>query len=255
MNTQSHPIKISNDAKQGHLRGGFGIEILFPGQVRGGDDSGIGTIGRIDHAKIRPGVRVPMHPHQDDEILTYLRSGAVQHTDSEGLNEEFSNKRLMLMSAGRRFQHEELVLEKGGDVEALQIFVRPLEAGLEPMVQFHDFPTSHSDDEWRLVAGPTEGAPLRFRSETWVQDMRLAAGETATLPEAPIPGTARLLYLFNGAATVNGDQALIKGESLLIADHTLSIVASETADLVLFTTDESAPVYRGGMFSGNVANK
>jgi hypothetical protein len=30
------------------------------------------------------------------------------------------------------------------------------------------------------------------------------------------------------------------------------IVATEQSSLVLFTTDESAPVFKGGMFSGNV---
>nr|WP_278248460.1 pirin family protein [Niastella populi] len=38
----------------------------------------------MDHARINPGALIPMHPHRDDEILTYLRSGQVKHLDSEG---------------------------------------------------------------------------------------------------------------------------------------------------------------------------
>jgi len=34
--------------------------------------------GRIDHARITPGTLIPMHPHQNDEILTYLRNGKVK---------------------------------------------------------------------------------------------------------------------------------------------------------------------------------
>ncbi|OKS86530.1 pirin family protein [Mucilaginibacter polytrichastri] len=40
-----------------------------------------------------------MHPHWDDEILTYLRSGVVQHSDTEGYIEFITNKILMMMNA------------------------------------------------------------------------------------------------------------------------------------------------------------
>jgi redox-sensitive bicupin YhaK (pirin superfamily) len=41
-----------------------------------------------------------MHPHRDDEILTYLRSGIAEHKDTEGNIEIITNKRLMMMNAG-----------------------------------------------------------------------------------------------------------------------------------------------------------
>lgn len=76
------PIKISRSSKQRRGTGGFRIEILHPGLALGRGDSGLGTIGRIDHAQVQPGTLVAMHPHRDDEILTYLRSGRVEHRDS-----------------------------------------------------------------------------------------------------------------------------------------------------------------------------
>ncbi|MEO7048481.1 MAG: pirin family protein [Ferruginibacter sp.] len=84
---------ISNQQKIIKKNGGFGIEILFPGKGIGSDDSGIGTIGRIDQATVTHGTLVPMHPHKDDEILTYLRSGSVEHKDTEGNIEVITNKR------------------------------------------------------------------------------------------------------------------------------------------------------------------
>ena len=35
----------------------------------------------------------------------------------------------------------QLILEKDGDLQGLQIFMRPSSGGLEPMVPFYDFPT------------------------------------------------------------------------------------------------------------------
>ena len=103
--------KIENHKKKEFESGGFRIQILLPGKELENNDTGIGTIGRIDHAKVSLGTLIPMHPHKNDEILTYLRNGKLKHKDSEGLEEKVSNKRLMMMNAGKLFYHEELALE------------------------------------------------------------------------------------------------------------------------------------------------
>ena len=103
------------------------------------------------------------------------------HKDTVGDVEWFSPTRLMLMGAGAEFQHEELVDRKGEHLRALQIFLRPRSAGLEPQVQFHDFGNPISVGEWRLIAGPAANDPLRVRSETWVEDGRFEEGTTRTI--------------------------------------------------------------------------
>ena len=77
-------LKIENSRKQSHGSGGFGIDILWPGMVQNSDDSGIGAIGRIDQANVKAGTVIPMHPHKDDEILTYMRKGRMLHLDTVG---------------------------------------------------------------------------------------------------------------------------------------------------------------------------
>ena len=133
--------------------GGFGIEILYPGLALDQGDSGIGAIGRIDHARIRPGTLIKMHPHRDDEILTYMRGGIMLHRDTVGHEEALAKNRLMLMNAGHTFQHEEK-MSGTEDIEALQIFIRPRAADLEPMVQFHDFPESYQSGRVAVDRGP-----------------------------------------------------------------------------------------------------
>src|SRR5699024_2897063 len=77
--------KMDASVKTGKQRGGFGIEILYPGAAFSNPtDSGLAGIGRIDQARVNPGTLIPMHPHRNDEILTYIRTGRVKHTDSGG---------------------------------------------------------------------------------------------------------------------------------------------------------------------------
>lgn len=88
----------------------------------------------------------------------------------------------MLMNAGAQFQHEELVLPESETLKGLQIFIRPEKGGMEPLVQFHDFPEIHSINHWRKVAGKGHDFPLTFRSDTWLYDIRMENGKTQNLP-------------------------------------------------------------------------
>lgn len=245
--------KLDNTIKYGKQHGGFGIQILYPGLIRPElKDTGFSAIGRIDHAKINPGTLIPMHPHKDDEILTYLRSGKVKHLDSEGHTGTISNQKMMMMNAGASFFHEERVLEEGAILEGLQIFIRPEENGLKPQVQFHEFQNPFSINQWRKVAGKGEDYPLQIRSNTWIMDMHLEKGEDIQLPEIPRENLAFLFYVFKGQVQVNGQLSLTTGESVLIEKENPVFSAHEASDLVLFITQTDAIHFDGGMYSGNL---
>jgi quercetin 2,3-dioxygenase len=123
-----------------------------------------------------------MHPHINDDILTYLRSGKVEHKDSEDYIEFIEPTRLMLMKAGKSFFHEELVLEEGGTLEALQIFMRPKEKDSKPEVIFSELDNAYSLNKWRLIASPTKDSKLQFSSDTWFYDMKLTDKSVFHLP-------------------------------------------------------------------------
>lgn len=245
--------KIDNTIKYGKQHGGFGIQILYPGLIRPElHDTGLSTIGRIDHARINPGTLIPMHPHQDDEIITYLRSGRVKHSDSERHTGIISNQNLMVMNAGASFYHEERVMPEDGVLEGLQIFIRPEAAGLSPQVQFYDLPEIHSDNIWRKIAGKGDDYPLQIRSNTWLMDLRLKKGEEIILPEAPADHCAFLFYVFEGKINVDEAMVLTTGESVLIENERPMFYASETSDIVLLVTQTDLVHFDGGMYSGNL---
>ena len=244
--------KIDTRKKVGKQHGGFGIEILFPGNAIASADSGIGTIGRIDQATVSAGTLVPMHPHQDDEILTYLRSGIVEHKDSEGHVEIIYNRRLMMMNAGALFQHEELVLENSEVLTALQIFFRPEAGGLPPKVQFHEFPSATSINKWRAIAGKESSYPLQVRSSSWLYDIRMEIGNIQSLPAMPVKDATCLIYLFDGEITVNESINLKRGESALVENEIIELTALQVSDVVLFITDKKSIYFEDGMYSGNV---
>jgi hypothetical protein len=124
------PMKILSAAVNRAFRQGpFQIRRIRPGQVLGSmADPAVGPLSVIDRANLDVGTIVPMHEHNNDEILSYLWRGAMVHEDSDGNKVVLSPNRLMMMNAGRSFWHEQYAPEE--PVEMLQIFIRPREADL-----------------------------------------------------------------------------------------------------------------------------
>lgn len=234
-------------------QGKFLIESILPGlKLQNPHDHGIGPLGRFDHSTLKPGGFVGMHPHVNDEILSYMRKGTTIHEDSQHNRAELTGTRMMMMNAGRGVMHQESVADVDKEsVEMLQIFFRPRDAQLEPKIQFHDFESLHSENRWRLIGAP-EGiaAPLAIRSQAWLYDAHLNNSFIET-PE--LNGLTGLLYVFEGTVFfTKNDQPVVlrKGSSVVIKDEKLKIVSKEGADLVFFMLDENSSYSRSGAYSG-----
>jgi quercetin 2,3-dioxygenase len=232
------------------LHGPFQIRRMHPGLMLGDpQNGGFGGLGLIDRANLSPGLTVGMHEHRNDEIISYLREGAMIHRDSSGVTQEVRPNRLMVMNAGEGFSHEENV-PGPGNVHMLQIFVRPSAPDLKPRVQFVDFDATHSVDAWRLLSGPEgSGAPTTVRQQLYLHDARLEAGATLALPQRQ--GFDLWLYVFDGDVTLQGRRLTAHDAVAITGDeHPLVVAANSASDLVLFEVDRFAPASRAGTLSG-----
>lgn len=244
--------KISADQRRHAGHGPFQIDIVFPGiNLEPQKDPGFYNLGRFDHARLRPGAFVGMHKHQNDEILSLLKSGTMLHRDTEGHVIPLTATHLMMMNAGSGIHHEESIPADRyhDDVEMLQIFIRPEHENQEPKVQFATFDAHPPTNSWRLIGAPS-GAPLTIRSRIAVWDLSLDTA-TVSLPPSSFKHTAWLLYMFSGTATITPQNiALHKGDSITAWDETLSLTSSGRAEIVAFMIDREATYTRSGMYSG-----
>lgn len=241
---------VSPESHQVRSQGPFQLRRIHPGISLGQpNDAGFGGLGVIDHARLQPGLVVRMHEHRNDEIISYMRAGRMQHTDSAGKSELISPDRLMVMNAGRGFHHEERVV--GDDqIEMLQIFVRPEAADEEPIVQFVELDEIKRNDQWRLLTGPKgSGAPTLVRQAIYLYDTQLAAGRSIDLPSKP--GFDRWLYVFRGRISAGQHEVGTHTALMLAADQAdMNVTAVLETDLVVFLVDRNAKFSRGGTISG-----
>lgn len=81
----------------------------------------------------------PPHPHRDMEIITYVRTGAITHTDSMGNEGRTGAGDVQVMSAGTGVVHSEYNLEDE-ETRLYQIWIFPDKKGAPPRWEAQKFP-------------------------------------------------------------------------------------------------------------------
>jgi quercetin 2,3-dioxygenase len=187
----------------------------------------------------------PPHSHQDMEIITYVRSGAISHKDSLGNAGRTKAGDVQVMSAGTGIQHSEYNLEDA-ETQIFQIWVLPDRAGEQPSWGARAFPKGDRAGRWvTLAAGgvtpavdanvlPADSDALPLRAQARVLGATVKAGET--LDYVLQQGRHAYLVAATGRYSVNGAAAQARDGVAMAAtdaDVRFSFAAAEDSELVM----------------------
>jgi quercetin 2,3-dioxygenase len=200
------------------------------------DNVGFGPLVALNDETVRAGAGYPEHTHRDVEIVTWVLSGVLVHSDSSDDDEvvvTIEPGDVQLLSAGTGVRHAEGAAEDA-PVHFVQTWVRPDEPGGSPSWTCGGVADAVLDSGWFAVAsGSDPEALVNLRSSgtsLWVT--RLAAGEGRTLPEAP----SAYVFLARGSVEVDQIGRLDEGDALaLTVPAPLGVVADEPAELLVWT--------------------
>ena len=174
----------------------------------------------------------PAHPHANMEIITYVREGAITHSDSMGNTGRTEAGDVQVMSAGSGVRHSEYNLE---DKTALifQIWIEPTTEGGAPTWGAKPFPKSDRSGKLVTIASGFDGDndALPIRADARVLATTLKAGESAEYT----PAASRNLYLVPaaGAVEINGVRVNARDGAAIRDEQQLKITALEDSELVL----------------------
>ncbi len=185
---------------------------------------------------IDPGTGFPPHPHQDMEIITYVREGVITHQDSLGNIGHTAAGDVQVMSAGTGIRHSEFNHEPHQRTRLFQIWIIPTEYGGAPYWDRRPFPKADRAGAFVTLASglPGDKDALPIRTSARVLGATLKAGQEA---EYRLAGRHAYLVPAAGRIDVNGVTAGT-GDGLAIADESvLHLTASEDAELVLVDTE------------------
>ena len=183
--------------------------------------------------KIAPKSGFPTHPHQDMEIITYVRTGAITHRDSMGNEGRTEAGDVQVMSAGRGVAHSEFNLEDE-ETTLFQIWIIPSERGGDPSWGARQFPKGDRAGQFVPLASgaANDDDALRIRTDARVLGATVKAGESVTYTPAQAD---RHLYLVpaTGSIRVGDIEARARDGIAITKEDSITITALEDSELVL----------------------
>jgi redox-sensitive bicupin YhaK (pirin superfamily) len=169
--------------------------------------------------EIAPGGGFPLHHHQDVEIITYVRSGAVTHQDTLGNTYEIQAGDVQVMSTGAGLRHAEA--NRGNSpLRIFQIWLEPRLAGGTPAYATRRFPARLRNALSVMASGlaqDTDGDALPLRADARLLAGFLEAGGSLTYELDAhrdlylVPAVGKVIV--NGVAVDEGDGLAVSREA------------------------------------------
>jgi quercetin 2,3-dioxygenase len=178
----------------------------------------------------------PAHPHQDMEIITYVRTGAITHQDSMGNKGRTGAGDVQVMSAGTGVRHAEYNLEPE-TTTLFQIWIEPRGRGGQPSWGAKPFPKGDRSGRFVTLASgfAEDGDALPIRADARVLGATLKAGEV--VEHAVGDGRHAYLVPATGTISIDGERVDARDGAALEGGRTYRIAAIEDAEIVLVDAD------------------
>jgi redox-sensitive bicupin YhaK (pirin superfamily) len=194
---------------------------------------GFGSLRVWNDDEIAPGTGFGAHPHENMEIITFVRQGAITHKDSLGNVGATRAGDVQVMHAGTGITHAELN-QQAEATRLFQIWITPDEVGVKPGWQAREFPREAGQGLQVLASGRPADAgsnALPLHANAAVLAAKLANGETASYSLKP--GRAAYLVAAIGDIKVNGQLAHARDGVALQDEPEVTIEAVGDAEIVL----------------------
>src|SRR5690625_428400 len=192
-----------------------------------------GTLRVWNDDIIQPQQGFDPHPHDNMEIITYVQSGAISHTDSLGNSGRTEAGDVQVMSAGTGIIHSEYNHENV-ETKLFQIWILPAQRNQPPSWGTRRFPKDERSGQHVVLASgyeeDTEALPIRTPSR--VLGASLKQGESLTY-EFENPARFGYLVPAKGAVKINGVAIDTRDGAAISDEKTITIEASSDAEFVL----------------------
>jgi redox-sensitive bicupin YhaK (pirin superfamily) len=201
---------------------------------------GFGALRVVNDDIVAAGHGFPAHPHDNMEIITYVRKGAITHKDSMGNEGRTEAGDVQVMSAGSGVMHAEHNYENG-DTQLYQIWIEPAQENVAPRWEQRQFPKT-------FVSGPALPILASGRIEDQAagalpiyQDAALYGGRlrAGTTLHQPIKHQAYVLAS-EGSFEIGG-LPMKKGDGAEVRDvKILTMTAKTDAEIIVIDVPNAA---------------
>ena len=191
---------------------------------------GVSALRVINDDKVTPGNGFSTHSHQDMEIISYVKTGAIEHKDSMGNVERLPAGEFQVMSAGTGVTHSEYNPSATEALEFLQIWILPNVKGIKPGYQQKRFANQQG---LQLIASPdARDESMLIHQDAFLYQLRLRA-DTSVSHALEFDRTV-YVHVVSGDITVNG-VSLGEGDGAEVnEDDVIEFVGINNSEALIF---------------------
>jgi redox-sensitive bicupin YhaK (pirin superfamily) len=174
-----------------------------------------------------------MHPHRDMEIITWVRSGQLEHADTMGNRRTISPGEVQAMSAGTGLFHSEYNPLPETPVHLFQIWILPEKRGIQPSYDQRTLPAEARVNQFQLLASQdgAEGS-LVINADAKFLAADVTAG--ATVQYEVGAGRGVWVQVASGQVELNGQKLQAGDGAAVEQEAALSFAAQADSHLLLF---------------------
>jgi redox-sensitive bicupin YhaK (pirin superfamily) len=194
---------------------------------------GWGNLRVINEDRIAPGTGFGTHGHRDMEIISYVVSGNLAHTDSMGNVKGIPPGDVQRMSAGSGVQHSEFNHAEGETTHFFQIWIEPNAKGIAPGYEQKTFSAAQKQGVLRLLASSDAAdGSVHLNADARMYSGLFDGAQSARLELDP--QRKAYVHLMRGKLQVNG-QSLCAGDAALIeGESSLTVAQGQQAEVLVF---------------------
>jgi redox-sensitive bicupin YhaK (pirin superfamily) len=193
--------------------------------------NGFGSLQMLNEDHLPPGTGLS-HRQLDAETVTYVREGTLAYEDSMGRSGMIRAGEFRRMTTGQGLRHTETNASRTDWAHVFQIWVRPLEPGLESSHDQKRFSAAERRGVLCVVASPDgRRGSLRIHQDTVVYSAMVDPGQH--IIHELSAGRSAWLHVVQGEATL-GDVVLTTGDGAgFTAERAVSCTARGSTELLL----------------------
>jgi len=191
-----------------------------------------GTLRVFNDDTLSPGAVWPLHPHRDNEVVTYCAAGEFRHADERGKGGILKKGWVQHTTIGKGMWHSEINNKPDEPMRFIQMWFSPSKHGLEPSVEQKKVEKEERTDRFLpLVSNKHEGT-LRIVSDTAVYSCFLQKGNKVT--HALDEGRGAYLYVLEGGPVeLSGKLIPELGAAKIVDEKEIRVEARKDAELLL----------------------
>ncbi len=193
---------------------------------------GFGSLRVVNDDLVQAGTGFGMHHHNNMEIITYVRAGAITHQDNQGNKGRTAAGDVQVMSAGTGIFHSEHNYEQE-TASFYQIWLETNQQNVEPRWEQQEFPKDLVTTQLPiLVSGNRADGGLFINNDARIYGGRLAENQEIS---QQLKGDSYILI--SAGEFLLDDKSAVQGDGLEVTGQTELKIKAQAAESELLIID------------------